>query len=222
MVKTFNFFKRRPELSVERFREYWLNQHAAVVRAIPEVRKYVASIALPSSYRDNHEPHCDGISEAWFDDEETLRRIADTSPLRAAVTDDAVFIDTSKAGSIITDEIVQKEGAPPKDAVKVLSLLTRKAGMDVASFQSYWRTHHGPLAAKLPQARRYVQCHVRPSGYADGRTPRYDGVAEMWFDDFEAVRASGNADVYRDVRGDEPKFLTVPLPRVFASEHRIV
>jgi uncharacterized protein (TIGR02118 family) len=222
MVKTFNFFKRRPGLSVERFREYWLNQHAAVIRAIPEVRKYIASIALPSSYRENHEPHCDGISEAWFDDEETIRRIADSSRLRAAVTDDAVFIDTSKAGSIITDEIVQKEGAPPKNAVKVLSLLTRKPGMDVASFQSYWRTNHGPLAAKLPHARRYVQCHVRPSGYVDGRTPRYDGVAEVWFDDFDAVRASGNADVYRDVRADEPKFLTVPFPRIFASEHRIV
>jgi uncharacterized protein (TIGR02118 family) len=222
MVKTFNFFKRKPELSVERFREYWLNQHAAVIRAIPEVRKYIASIAIPSSYRNSHEPHYDGISEAWFDDEETIRRIAETQPLRAAITDDAVFIDTSKAGSILADEIVQKEGAAPKDAVKVLSLLSRKHGMDVASFQSYWRTIHGPLAAKLPQTRRYMQCHVRPSGYADGRTPRYDGVAEMWFDDFDAVRESGNADVYRDIRADELKFLTVPFPLIFASEHRIV
>lgn len=222
MVKTFNFFKRRPGLSVERFREYWLNQHAAVIRAIPEVRKYTASIALPSSYRNNHEPHCDGISEAWFDDEETIRRIADSSRLRAAVTDDAVFIDTSKAGSIITAEIVQKEGAPPIDAVKVLSLLSRKRGMDVASFQSYWRTNHGPLAAKIPQARRYVQCHVRPSGYADGSTPRYDGVAEVWIDDFDAVRASGATDEYRAVKIDEPKFLTVPFPVVFASEYQIV
>ncbi len=222
MVKTFNFFKRRPELSVERFREYWLNQHAAVIRAVPEVRKYIASIALPSSYRNDHEPHYDGISEAWFDDEETIRRIADSPPLRAAIADDAVFVDTSKAGSIITDEIVQKEGATPKDAVKVLSLLTRKHGMDVASFQSYWRTSHGPLAAMIPQARRYVQCHVRPSRYADGRTPLYDGVAELWFDDFDAVRESGNTDVYRDIRADELKFLTVPFPRIFASEHRIV
>ena len=74
MVKTFNFFKRRPELSVERFGEYWLNQHAAVIRAIPEVRKYVASIALSSSYRKNHEPLYDGISEAWFDDEADDRK----------------------------------------------------------------------------------------------------------------------------------------------------
>jgi uncharacterized protein (TIGR02118 family) len=222
MVKAFNFFKRKPELSVERFREYWLNQHAAVILAIPEVRKYIASIALPSSYRNNHEPLYDGISEAWFDDEETIRRIADSPPLRAAITDDAVFINTSKAGSIITDEIVQKEGATPRDAVKVLSLLTRKHGTDVASFQSYWRTSHGPLAAKLPQTRRYVQCHVRPSAYADGRTPRYDGVAEVWFDDFDAVRASANAEAYRDMRADEPKFLSVPFPVIFASEHRIV
>jgi uncharacterized protein (TIGR02118 family) len=222
MVKAFNFFKRRPELGVERFREYWLNQHAAVIRAIPEIRKYVASIALPSSYRNGREPLYDGISEVWFDDEETILATMNTAPRRAAVTDDAVFVDTSKAGSIITDEIVQKDGTPPKAAVKVLSLLTRKAGMDVAAFQSYWRTNHGPLAAKLPQARRYVQCHVRPFAYADGRTPRYDGVAEVWFDDFDAVRASGSADIYQEVRADEPKFLTVPFPVVFASEYRIV
>ena len=43
-----------------------------MIRAIPEVRKYTASITLPSSY-NNHEPHYDGISEAWFDDEETIR-----------------------------------------------------------------------------------------------------------------------------------------------------
>jgi uncharacterized protein (TIGR02118 family) len=222
MVKTFNFFKRRPELTVERFREYWLNQHAAVIRSIPEVRKYVASIALPSSYRKNHEPLYDGISEAWFDDEETIRKIAGSSPLRAAVTDDAVFVDTSKTGAIVTDEIVQKEGTPSKDAVKILSLLTRKPGMDLAAFQSYWRTNHGPLAAKIPQTRRYVQCHVRASGYADGRKPIYDGVAEVWFDDFDAVRASGTGDLYRDIRADEPKFLTVPFPVIFASEHRII
>ncbi len=139
MVKTFNFFKRRPELSVKRFGEYWLNQHAAVIRAIPEVRKYVASIALSTSYRKNHEPLYDGISEAWFDDEATIVGIAGSAKLRAAITDDAVFVDTSKAGSIVTHEVVQKDGTPPKNAVKALSLLTRKTGMDVAAFQSYWR-----------------------------------------------------------------------------------
>ena len=190
MVKTFNFFKRKPGLGVDDFRAYWLNEHAATIRKIPELRKYVASITLPSAYR-NREPIYDGISEAWFDDEDAIRTSADSPLRRAASEDDAKFVDMSKAASILTDEVVQKEGTPGGGAVKMFSLLTRKPGTDVAAFQAYWRTHHGPLAAKIPQVRRYVQCHVRPSAYADGRIPRYDGVAELWFDSSQAVRDSG-------------------------------
>jgi uncharacterized protein (TIGR02118 family) len=221
MVKAFNFFKRKPGLSVDDFRNYWLNEHAAIIREIPELRKYVASITLPSAYR-NHEPLHDGISEAWFDDEDAIHSRADSGPRRAASADDLQFVDMSKAGSIITDEIVQKEETVGDSAVKMFSLLTRKPGTDVAAFQGYWRTHHGPLAAKIPQARRYVQCHVRPSGYARGASPRYDGVAELWFDNFQAVRDSGNTDEYRAVKIDEPKFLALPFPFIIASEHRIV
>jgi uncharacterized protein (TIGR02118 family) len=221
MVKAFNFFKRKPGLSVEDFRSYWLNEHAAVIRKIPELRKYIASITLPSAYR-NREPLYDGISEAWFDDEDALRSNADTAPRRAASADDAKFVDMSTTGSIVVEEIIQKEGTVGAEAVKVLSLLTRKPGTEVAAFQQYWREHHGPLAAKIPQARRYLQCHVRPFGYADGRAPRYDGVAEMWFENFEAVRDSGTTEEYRAVRLDEPKFLAIPFPFLIASEHRIV
>jgi uncharacterized protein (TIGR02118 family) len=221
MLKAFNFFKRKPGLSVDDFRNHWLNEHAAIVRAIPELRKYVASITLPSAYR-NREPLYDGISEAWFDDEDALRSNAGSPPRRAASADDTKFVDMSKAGSIIVDEIVQKEGVPADGAAKMFSLLTRKAGTDVAAFRAYWRTHHGPLAAKIPQVRRYVQCHVRPSSYADGRIPPYDGVAELWFDDFQAVRDSADTDEYRAVRLDEPKFLALPFPFIIASEHRIV
>ncbi|MGA9724513.1 MAG: EthD family reductase [Candidatus Binatus sp.] len=220
MVKAFNFFKRKPGLNVDDFQNYWLNEHAAIIRAIPELRKYVASITLPSAYR-NREPLYDGISEVWFDDEDAMRR-NDTPPRHAAHEDDAKFVDMSKAAAIVTDEIIQKAGTPGDGAVKMFSMLTRKPATDVAAFQAYWRNHHGPLAAKIPQVRRYVQCHVRSSAYTEGRTPRYDGVAELWFDDFEAVRDSGDTEEYRAVRLDEPKFLSVPFPFIIASEHRIV
>jgi uncharacterized protein (TIGR02118 family) len=221
MIKAFNFFKRKSGLSVEDFRKYWLNEHAAIIRAIPELRKYTASITLPSAYK-NREPLCDGISEAWFDDEATLRGTEDSAPRLAAHADDAKFVDMSTTGSIIVDEVIQKEGRVGTGAVKMFSMLTRKPGTDVAAFQSYWRAHHGPLAAKIPQARRYIQCHVRPSSYAGGASPRYDGVAELWFENFDAVRDSGNTDEYRAVKIDEPKFLALPVPFIIASEHQIV
>src|ERR1700731_3157490 len=137
MVKAFNFFKRKPGLSVDDFRNYWLNEHAAIMRAIPELRKYVASITLPSAYR-HREPLYDGISEAWFDDESVIRATGDSAPRRAATADDAKFVDMSKAGSIIVDEIIQKEGRPGDGAVKMFSMLTRKSGTEVAAFQAYW------------------------------------------------------------------------------------
>lgn len=222
MIKTLGLFKRKPGLSVEDFRAYWLNDHAAVIRKIPELRRYVASITLPGAYR-NREPLYDGISEAWFDDEHALRNNADTPPRRAASADDANFVDMSKYAAIVTDEVIQKEGVPRgKDAIKVLSFLTRKPGTSVADFQAYWLTHHGPLAAKIPQARRYVQCHVRPSAYADAKNPPYDGVAEMWFDSFQALRDSNDTAEYREVRLDEPRFLTIPFRFIIASEHVII
>jgi uncharacterized protein (TIGR02118 family) len=193
-----------------------------VIRRIPEIRRYVASITLPGAYR-NREPLFDGISEVWFDDEDVLRKTADTPPRKAASADDAKFVDISKYAAIVTDEIVQIDGAAKgRDAVKVLSFLTRKPGMSVADFQKYWRTYHGPLAAKLPQARRYAQCHVRPSGYADGKSPLFDGVAEMWFDNLQAMRDSNDTPEYREVRLDEPKFLATPFRFIIAAEHAII
>ncbi len=222
MIKTLGFFKRKPGLSVEQFRAYWLNDHAAVIRKVPEIRRYVASITLPGAYR-SREPLFDGISEAWLDDEDALRENADTPPRRAASADDAKFVDMAKYTAIVTDEIVQIDGAcKGRDAVKVLSFLTRKPGTSVADFQKYWREQHGPLAAKIPQARRYVQCHVRPSAYADGKSPLFDGVAEMWFDSFDAMRDSNDTSEYREVRLDEPKFLATPFRFIIAEEHVIV
>ena len=146
MVKAFNFFKRKPGLSVDDFRNYWLNEHAAIIRAIPELRKYVASITLPSAYR-NREPLYDGISEAWFDDENVLRATANSAPRRAAHTDDAKFVDMSTTGSIITDEIVQKDGKP-----------RRRRGEDVLSADAQARHRRtrlpGLLANKSRPARR--------------------------------------------------------------------
>ena len=221
MVKAFNFFKRKPGLSVDDFRNYWLNEHAAIIRAIPALRKYMASITLPSAYR-NREPLYDGISEAWFDDEDAIRLTADSAPRRAASADDTKFVDMSKAGSIVVDEIVQKEGTPGAGAVKMFSMLTRKPGAEVASFQAYWRTHHGPLAAKVPQVRRYLQCHVRPSAYADGRRRATTESRNYGSTTFRPCGIPATPTSIAQVRLDEPNFLSVPFPFIIASEHRIV
>lgn len=206
MVKSINFLKRKPGMSVEAFQEYWRTSHAELVKKIPELRKYVQCHTLLSGYRKG-EPVYDGVAELWYDDTDTMRRIADLPESRVALADDENFLDMSKMAFILTEEHVQKEGPTDSSMVKLVEFVTRKPGMEVEAFQEYWRTVHGPLAAKIPMIRRYVQCHTRLSAYRAGRQPLYDGVAEVWFNSTDAMRQSEKTPEYAAVRADEPNFI---------------
>lgn len=90
--------------------------------------------------------------------------------------------------------------------VKVLTFVTRKAGMPIDEFQTYWRTRHPDAVTKLPGIRRYVQSHVLPAAYAKGE-PVHDGIAEVWADDTNPLRAMSQGPAYADVVADEAKFI---------------
>ena len=222
MIKAIYFIKRKPGMDLQEFRRYWLNQHSEVVLKVPEVRKYVQSHTMDSGYR-RHEPIYDGVAELWYDSTDVMRRIAGTPGSRAALADDANFIDMEKFRFVITEERVQKENPLAPGMPKLIAFIKRKPGMAVEDFQSYWRNTHGPLARRVPGIRRYVQCHVRRSAYANGREPLYDGVAETWFEDEAAMKAGTETAEYRAVRTDEPNFIAPGrLPFIVAVEHLIL
>ena len=74
--------------------------------------------------------------------------------------------------------------------VKMIYCISKKPEMSVEEFQTYWRETHGPIAARIPGLRRYVQCHVVPALYGGQNAPSFDGAAELWFDDLESMRAA--------------------------------
>ena len=93
--------------------------------------------------------------------------------------------------------------------------------MSPEAFQKHWREIHGPLAAKIPQVRRYVQCHVRLSAYRDGRQPIDDGVALTWFDSTDSAREK--SPELRDIRRDEPNLIELhPENMIITKEHIII
>jgi uncharacterized protein (TIGR02118 family) len=221
MVKAVSFFKRRSGMSVEAFQAYWLSRHPDVVARLPGIRRYVQSHTLLGGYRKG-EPAYDGIAEIWFDDTGAMRALAGTPAYAAVQADEARFIERGTMGLLITEEHVIKGGPAPGDGVKNIEFVTHKPGMAIDAFQRYWREVHGPLAARIPVVRRYVQSHTRRAAYESGRTPAYDGVALTWFDDTEAMRASARSPEYARVRGDEPNFITADPPFIITREHVIV
>ena len=220
MIKAIYFIKCKPGMDQQAFRAYWLGRHAELVSKVPGLRRYVQCHTLLSGYKKG-EPIWDGIAELTYDDIDAMRRITDSPESRAANEDTPNFADVTHGGGLITEEVVQKDGPTNPSMVKMAGFAVRKSGMAPAAFQKYWRETHGPLACKIPQVRRYVQCHPLLSAYRDGRQPIYDGVALTWFDNTADMREKPAE--YRAIRRDEPNFLELrPENIIITREHVII
>src|SRR3712207_2538743 len=105
-----------------------------------------------------------------------------------------------------------------------MGLLTRRPNITAERFRRHWREVHGPLAARMPDLRRYHQNHVvdaSPPGL--GSSPggwRLDGISELWFDGAAAMRAAVASDAYRAVAADEPNCMVGT--KVIVAEQNVV
>jgi uncharacterized protein (TIGR02118 family) len=85
--------------------------------------------------------------------------------------------------------------------IKLTFALTRRPELTREAFQAYWFDRHAPLVASFKDVlriRRYVQLHSLPPEISDsirqsrGGPEGYDGVAQLWWDSFEDLAASGS------------------------------
>ena len=105
--------------------------------------------------------------------------------------------------------------------VKALSFFKRRSGMPVEAFQAYWRASHPQAVVRLPGVRRYVQSHTLPGAYRRGE-PVYDGIAEIWFDDTQAMRALAGTPAYAAVQADEAKFIERATMGLIITEEHVI
>lgn len=106
--------------------------------------------------------------------------------------------------------------------VKLIYCISKKADMPVEEFQRYWREVHAPIAAAIPGVRRYVQCHVVPTTYAGRNAPAFDGAAELWWDDLDAMRAAmGTPEVAAAIE-DEKNFIDHAKVASFVTVENVV
>jgi uncharacterized protein (TIGR02118 family) len=105
--------------------------------------------------------------------------------------------------------------------VKVLTFLKRKPGMAVDAFQQYWMTRHPAVVLRLPGVRRYVQSHTLATAYAKGE-PVWDGIAEVWADDTNALRAMTRGVEHEAVQADEAEFIDRTTMGLVVTEEHVV
>lgn len=226
MIKGLFFARRKPGISPHEFQQYWRTTHADITRPLTHIRHYIQSHTLLVSYGNpdmpygESDPPYDGMATMWFNSIEERRQGNMTPEAQAAIADQANFTELSARRFLLCNEVIQKEGPITPDSIHLIALGMRKPGMSVADFQAYWREHHGPLAAKVPGLRRYIQDHPFPEMYGSRNAPLCDGVAEAWFDSLEALRRSTHTTELAAVRADEPNFMEVSK-LVFILTHDI-
>jgi len=134
------------------------------------LRRYVQNHAVASADRER-EPDFDGVAEAWFDDVDAMRALAASAEYAAVRADEANFIDPATMRAVVTDEIVVVDGGTRSTDVKLIAGLRKLPELSPEQFRKHWRDVHGPLAAAIPDNRRYVQCAARLGIYRAGTRP---------------------------------------------------
>jgi uncharacterized protein (TIGR02118 family) len=105
-----------------------------------------------------------------------------------------------------------------------IGMLTRRPDLSPQAFRRHWRDVHGPLAARMPGLRRYVQNAVVDSSqlaidHARGDFA-IDGFSQLWFDDLAAMQAASFAPAFAPTLPDLPRFCAAV--QVVACEPNIV
>jgi uncharacterized protein (TIGR02118 family) len=96
--------------------------------------------------------------------------------------------------------------------IKAFVLIHRRSDLDWNEFSRYFRDVHGPLALRLPGLRHYEQHHVREAFFG-GDAP-CDAIAELWFDNADALRSAFDSDAGRTALADNPNFADVSRTRL--------
>ena len=77
---------------------------------------------------------------------------------------------------------------------------------DPAAFDEHYSSTHAPLAEKIPTLRRFEAGKVL--GTPDGSPAPYYLLAELWFDDAEALQAAMSSPEGQAAGNDVPTFAT--------------
>jgi len=89
--------------------------------------------------------------------------------------------------------------------IRQSSYFRRLPSITVAQFQDHWQNRHAEVVTQLPGIVRYIQNHTTAA--LPGRTAPFDGIAEVWFESKDAMKANVGSDALRRIRTDEANFI---------------
>ena len=101
--------------------------------------------------------------------------------------------------------------------INAITIIKKKQNLTYENFQNYWKNEHATIVARSPLVGTYVQSHPI---YNDKLTfeDTVDGIAEIWFEDTNAMRSLAATKEYKDIQNDEKVFIDGSAVRLIIAE----
>jgi uncharacterized protein (TIGR02118 family) len=231
-IKIVRLVKRRADLSLAQFKNYWLTRHAEherqAIEATP-LQKVVASISTGEVALGGADPPFDGMVALYFRSLEDARATL-SGPGTAAMREDAKnFVDPRSSPQLFADEylVSEKQDAPGtirrSGQLKTIRTISRRRDLTHAQFKDYWLNQHSRLEREVIETtsmQRIVASFALPENPV---VPEFDGLAELYFAKAEDIRAMFAGPVPAMMRKDEENFvqMNAPAVRLVAEEYVI-
>jgi len=231
-VKIIRLVKRRADLTLAQFKDYWLTRHSEHERraiATTPLQKVVASIVTGEVALSGSEPPFDGMVALYFGSLEDARATL-SGPGTAAMREDAKnFVDPRSSPQIFADEYLVCEKADASATIrrpgqlKTIRTISRRRDLTRAQFKEYWLNQHSRLEREVIETtsmQRIIASFALPENSV---VPDFDGLAELYFAKVEDIRAMFSGSVPAMMRKGEENFvqMNAPAVRLVAEEYLI-
>jgi uncharacterized protein (TIGR02118 family) len=192
MIKALWVMAKATNLSLEECRQHWFEVHGQLhVSQGHKLLGYIQHHTLFHAYGGSPKPTHDGASIVWVRDTAAYKEAVATAAWQAASKDGYTGVYGGRALfeypiiCSVAEEHIVTDGLTNPLMVKAIYAARRNPELSEEEFRRHWLDVHGPLCARVPGLRRYVQNHGLGIGQS-AATVYYDGWSELWFDDIDS------------------------------------
>ncbi len=98
-----------------------------------------------------------------------------------------------------------------------MTIIKKKEPLSYLDFQAYWRKEHGEIVTRSPDVGTYIQSHPIYNHELDFDNT-IDGLAEIWFEDTNAMRKLAASPEYKLIQEDEKAFMDSKAVHLIIAE----
>jgi uncharacterized protein (TIGR02118 family) len=232
MHKIIRMVKRRKDMTLAQFKDYWLTKHAALHRKsldLAPVQKVVASFSTGEVALGGIESQFDAMTAVYFNSLEDLRATKAGPVGKMMLDDEKNFVDHSPI-NIIAEEFImsQKPGADKllkhSGQLKIIRTVYRRKDLNHQQFKDYWLNNHSKLENIVVRDSPTQYIVATFAVIEPGKEPDMDGMVELYYQSQDDIRAMFSSKIPQMMRDDEENFVQMDAPaiRAVTEEHVIV